>query len=440
MTTVSGKRGICLGCIADDFTGASDAASFLVRGGMETVLYNGVPSEDALPGDGIRGAVIALKTRTMETAAAVEESLRAARWLLSRGAGQLYFKYCSTFDSTRRGNIGPVTDALLELLGAGHTVLCPALPVNGRVVRGGRLYVDGVPLDESHMKNHPLTPMWASDIAELMEPQGKYPCLKLDCEAMSQPVGRIRELAADFGRGLEHFYIVPDYVNDGDAARIVGAFGDLPLLTGGSGLMLELARRRCAALSPSLTASPSPGAEGRALLLAGSCSKATLSQIARYKRAGGAALRLDPAGLLSGAQSAQSLWDAVLAQGDRPVLAYSSDDAEGVRRAQARDGGVSALLEDVAAELARRAVAAGYTRIIVAGGETSGAVTRALGFDAYQISESVAPGVPVMIPLRDRRVRLVLKSGNFGQEDFFRRALDMTAARPDAAPAGSEAE
>lgn len=416
------KRKIKFGCVADDFTGASDAASFLVKGGLNTILFNGIPKENMdFDCDAV---VIALKTRTQEVGSAVEDTERAAEWIKEQGAEQIFIKYCSTFDSTREGNIGPIADRILERFNEKYTILCPALPVNGRTVENGSLFVFGVPLHESHMRNHPLTPMWDSDIEKLMEPQSKYACLKLTADMMRLPDEEIFVKIEEFGRDKEHFYVIPDYVEDRDADRIMHLFGNLSVLTGGSGLMEKIGRR----LSKGETLKDvKTDTGGKGLLLAGSCSNATLGQIAYFQDHGGKSIKMEPLKLLNGEQTIDDLWDFFLANPDETILIYSSDKAEDVKEVQkAGRERIAALLEGATAELARRAVEAGYTRIIVAGGETSGAVTKGLGFDHYQIGDSVAPGVPVMIPLNRKDVRLVLKSGNFGQEDFFARALKMT--------------
>ena len=398
-----------LGCIADDFTGASDAASFLVQGGMKTIMYNGLPAEDDLK-ESCDACVIALKTRTQETNAAVTVTKEAARWLKDQGAKHLYIKYCSTFDSTPKGNIGPILDALLEEYDQTYTLLCPALPVNGRIVRDGRLYVNGVPLNESPMKNHPLTPMWESEISKLMEPQSHYRTIR-DGEAVPE--------------GAKHYYLVPDYVKDEDAEKIVNTYGALPLLSGGSGLLTAWARTLLG--KSKLSGWKYRGTIGPALLLAGSCSKATLAQNAYYMKQGGVALQIKPAMVLDGSQSLTSVWNFVSSHKGKDVLLYSSEEPAEVKKNQAAGKEkVAAILEEMMALLARTAVGYGFTRIIVAGGETSGAVTRGLGFSAYHIGESVAPGVPVLTPCLRPDIRLVLKSGNFGQEDFFARALQVT--------------
>lgn len=411
-----------LGCIADDFTGASDAASFLVKGGMSVRLYNGIPENGAqdINSDQAQAVVIALKSRTQETAHAVEDSLNAARFLLEQGVKQIYFKYCSTFDSTPKGNIGPVADALMDLLHAPYTLLCPALPVNGRTVEGGRLMVNNVPLHESHMRNHPLTPMWDCRIDKLMEPQSRYSCRNLALEEMEMFSGKDMD--------KEPFYLIPDYKNPEDGEKIAGVFGQLPLLTGGSGLLEPLAGIWTKKLSVEGRI-PESGTKGRALLLAGSCSKATLGQIAWYQNQGAPCYKLDPGAMLEGRQTVEDAWKFIEDHSSETdtVLVYSSDTPEKVKEFQKLGTQkVADMLEGAAARLAARAVEAGYTRIISAGGETSGAVTKGLGFSSYWMGESVAPGVPVMVPVERTDIRLILKSGNFGQEDFFGRALAMT--------------
>ena len=413
-----------LGCIADDFTGASDAASFLVKGGLKVLLLNGIPDDGdhslSASAEQTDAVVIALKSRTQATAGAVRDSLHAAEYLLARGAVQIYFKYCSTFDSTRDGNIGPVADALMDLLHSPFSVLCPALPANGRLVVNGDLLVNGVPLHLSPMKDHPLTPMWDCRIKELMAPQSHYP---------SYVIPRSRMNSGSFlSSETTPCYLIPDYETDEDGKRIAEAFFSLPLLTGGSGLLEHLGRL----WSEKLGSRSNPvrsTTEGNALILAGSCSRATLGQIGDYQAKGFPSVKMDPAALLDGSQTADSLWKEALQKGSggKTVLIYSSDTPEQVKKYQSfGTEKVASLLETTTAEIAKTAVASGYRRIITAGGETSGAVTKALGFSSYFIGNSVAPGVPVMIPCNAPDIRLVLKSGNFGQTDFFSRALKAT--------------
>lgn len=408
---------IFLGVVADDFTGTSDAASFLTAAGVQTVLVNGTPKQEILLPEGTAALVVALKSRTAQAEEAVQESLEAFAWLKKMGAGQLYLKYCSTFDSTDQGNIGPVVDAVMEQYGYDRTILCPSLPVNGRTVKNGVLYVNGVKLEESSMKDHPLTPMRKSRISALMEKQGKYRCVEL---GETYEIPRMPET----GR----CYLVPDYYEEEHGDRIAEAFGNLPFLTGGSGLVGALGRRYVKMYGTEKSGTcgkktETAASEGKALLLAGSCSAMTLKQITRYQQADHPSARIIPADLLAGIQNLETFWNWADGQ-ESGALIYSSAEPEDIQKSQelGRER-VAAAIENLLADLAKRAVEHGCTRIIVAGGETSGAVTKALGYDTFLTGESVAPGVPVMTPLAAPEIRLVLKSGNFGQEDFFERAV-----------------
>lgn len=413
-----------IGCVADDFTGASDAASFLNNQGLKTILFNGIPSGDIPPCNAV---VIALKSRTQETAGAVADSMAAFRWLKEKGAEHLFFKYCSTFDCTPQGNIGPVLDAMVEEFQASHSILSPALPVNGRAVQDGVLLIDGVPLAETHMKHHPLTPMWDSRLAELMKPQSKYQTMNLTHADLALSNQEIMEKLADFGKDKEHFYVVPDYMNEEHGSKVAELFGDNKVMSGGSGILAPLAQRYIAEMGSANKDKLASGTQGKGLILAGSCSKATLGQIADFQEKGFASFRMDPVKLFQGEMSIDHIWSFITSQAGKEVLIYSSDTPEQV--AQAQELGkekIAELLEGTTAKLAQMAVADGYTRIIVAGGETSSAVVQTLDFSNFEIGESVAPGVPIMSPLSRPELRVVLKSGNFGQVDFFQRAWEMT--------------
>ncbi|MGN0405436.1 MAG: 3-oxo-tetronate kinase [Bariatricus sp.] len=400
-----------LGCIADDFTGASDMASFLVKGGMKTVLYNEIPNDDKEEASDADAVVIALKTRTEDREKAVNLSLNAVKWLSEQNCQYFYIKYCSTFDSTKEGNIGPICDAVMEYLNVEYTLLCPSLPVNGRTVKDGKLYVNGVPLEESSMRNHPLTPMWDCDILELMKPQSRYPVYK---------IGRNLELWKN-EKMAAHYYLVPDYEIEDDCKKILRRFGNLKLLTGGSGLAVELAK---------VLMKKKQNLDGKSLLLAGSCSVVTRSQISSYQKLGKCSIHLIPEMVFAGSWSIEDFWMDVrtyLMKDD--VLVYTSAAPDKVKEAQEKFGNISEYLENIMAELASKAVEEGIRNIIVAGGETSGAVIKRLGMSSFLIGQSVAPGVPVMIPKENRKLRLILKSGNFGQEDFFERAISMMGER-----------
>lgn len=427
-----GKR-LIIGCLADDFTGAGDAASFIAKSGMKTMLFGGVP-EDAKIRD-IDAAVIALKTRTEEKEKAVTDSLRAAEWLLKMGAQHLYIKYCSTFDSTDEGNIGPVMDAVLERYKERASILCPALPVNGRTVRGGKLYVNGILLEESSMRHHPLTPMCQSDIGKLMEPQSSYPCVMLNQEIMARPREEIWDHIEQETAGLKHCYLVPDYETDDDGVKIAEVFGGMRILSGGSGILTELCSRyRKEGREKEYYDRQLKGCtKGKGIIMAGSCSAATNRQVKEFCQSGNYAYKVEPGKLKTGKQTVESVWKEIEGEAaEREILVYSSDEPDKVKEAQ-KSGKeeMAALIEDFFAGLAVKAEAFGYKRIIVAGGETSGAVTKALGYGAYYICESIAPGVPIMIPEKNPQIRLVLKSGNFGQPDFFLKALQQTGQKED---------
>lgn len=448
MSTVKIK----IGCIADDFTGGSDAASFLSLGGLKTILLNGIPAESFSVSASCEAVVIALKSRTQETGEAVKESLDAIRWLKERGAEKFYFKYCSTFDSTDDGNIGPVTDAIMDYLDVESTILCPALPDNGRCVKEGVLYVNGVKLEDSSMRHHPLTPMTKSRISDLMEHQGKYPCVEVHKEMLHHSEVEIQakineeiwyenktlhkngttdrepegsSLSKKSCRENIKYYIVPDYEDEGDAERIVELFSGMKLLTGGSGILRALGEK----LKESADNADAgfEGVEGRALIVGGSCSVATGKQEKWYEAHGGISFRLSDEGIISGDENSGTIWNWVKDCGGDAPLVYSYDTPEGLSRKRNAEGKkLAAKVEELLSDVAKIARDKGFKRFIAAGGETSGAVTRALGYDSFWIGKSIAPGVPVLIPVEDTDIRLVLKSGNFGQEDFFGKALDIT--------------
>lgn len=421
---------IRIGCIADDFTGGSDAASFLDKGGLKTLLYNGVP-KTPLPENFSDGAVvIALKIRTAEREQALDEAEAALAWLQANKTEQYYFKYCSTFDSTPEGNIGPVTDRILDTLGESGTILCPALPVNGRQVRDGRLYVNGVPLDQSPMKDHPLTPMKDSRIDRLMAPQGAYQPVILPTNRMSPE--EIRKARKTLENSSEKFYLIPDYESETDLAKLVDAFGDLRFLTGGSGLLEGLAQKAAENIGkrPEGLLSIAENASNITLLLAGSCSVMTRKQIKVFLNAGGRGIFADPEKLLTGQLTEADLLTYIQKE-NGPVLIYSSVTPERLKKQTEKERRrIAELLENTMANLAYKSRMAGCTRLICAGGETSGAITKKLGYDSYYIGTSIAPGVPLLIPTASPQVRLILKSGNFGQEDFFERAVKAANAAP----------
>ena len=418
---------LLLGMVGDDFTGSSDAASFVAKSGLKTMLFDGIPSDIDLEKLGVQAAIIALKSRMAPAAEAVQASVEAARWLKAQGAGHIYSKYCSTFDSTPKGNIGPILDAFLTEFSARASIICPALPVNGRVVKDGKLYVKGVPLDESPMKNHPLTPMWDSRLKVLMEAQSKYPCFDVPHDLLfDEP--RLKAFLADLDAKHEHYYLVPDYADEQDAAQIAKVFGGMTVLSGGSGILTALGAKYGGAEAAAAGSNLPPSkTEGKALVLAGSCSVATQNQVKNFIANGHRALKIDAHKLMAGELKAADLWQQA-EQTDGPCLIYSTAPVEEVKPLQQRYGveALASRIEGLMTELTKLALKSGCTRFIVAGGETSGSVMRALPADGYIIGESVAPGVPVMVPSKRPDVRLVLKSGNFGDEQFFDTALKFT--------------
>jgi 3-dehydrotetronate 4-kinase len=425
--------GLLLGCIADDFTGATDLASMLVRAGMRTVQTIGVPhGADVAPdADAI---VVALKSRTIAAGNAVSQSLAALDWLRARGARQFYFKYCSTFDSTDEGNIGPVADALLDALGASFTIACPAFPANQRTIYQGHLFVGETLLSESPMRDHPLTPMRDSNLVRVLGRQTRrrvglvsWPIVQHGPNAIRTEFARLQ---AD-GVG----YAIVDAIDDDDLLDVATACADLPLVTAGSGLALGLPQnfRDADRLPPRTDAAQLPAVEGKAGILAGSCSQATRVQVAVFAQSH-VAIALDP---LSGdppptmAAKAIAEVERELAAG-RPFLIYSTAEPSRIAQVQARLGRERAAsdLEATFGRLAVELVKRGVRRLVVAGGETSGAVVQALGIEALAIGPQIDPGVPWTTSLGNPPIALALKSGNFGADDFFDKALQMLDVPP----------
>ncbi|MEM6548720.1 MAG: 3-oxo-tetronate kinase [Pseudomonadota bacterium] len=411
---------VLIGAVADDFTGATDVASMLSRGGLATILQLGRPAPDAAPPEA-DAVVVALKSRTAPVAEAVEDSLAAWRWMARAGARQCYFKYCSTFDSTDAGNIGPVTEALMAETGALQTVYTPAFPENGRSIYFGKLFVGDRLLSESGMRNHPLTPMTDPDLTRVLVPQLSaaaavglvpWPVVRRGASAVTEALAA---LAAD---GVAH--TVVDGLEQADLDVLAQAVRDWPLVTAGSGLALSLAGLLGTAAEPQAL----PAVGGPTLLLSGSCSEATNAQVARWEAGGGATLRLDPLALAEGDAPAVAahIEDALAG---RPTLLAATQPPEKVREAQARLGKerAAALVEDALAEAARTARSRGAKRFVVAGGETSGAVAKALRAERLAVGPSIAPGVPWCATLGPDPIALALKSGNFGAETFFADAL-----------------
>ena len=416
-----------LGCIADDYTGASDLANTLTRNGLRTVQTIGIP-EAGLPLEGVDAVVISLKSRSIAAADAVASTRAAARWLRGQGAAHVMFKICSTFDSTDAGNIGPVTLALQEDCGAETLLVTPAFPETGRTVYQGHLFVNGIPLNESPLKDHPLNPMRDSNLVRVLQRQcGDAQIGLIDVEVVARGaeaiLARQRELAKQH-RGIAMI----DAIRESDLLAIGAAAIGQKLSVGASGLGLGLARALAANSTAKLEDAGAP-VGGFAACLVGSCSTATLEQIeaaAQFLPV----LRLRTENMLdNSAEISEALeWAAVrLATG--PVLIASSGSPDEVARMQERYGRerTGHAIEQAMAAIAAGLVARGVKRLVVGGGETSGAVINRLGISAFQLGPEIAPGVPVLRSLggKDGDMLLALKSGNFGGRDFFMRALAM---------------
>lgn len=412
-----------LGCIADDLTGATDLALMLRRGGMHTIQVIGVPQGEIPPADAV---VIALKSRTIAPGEAITQSLASARALCSQGARKIFFKYCSTFDSTDEGNIGPVIDALMTETGAAVTIACPAFPTNGRTVYQGHLFVGKQLLSDSPMRQHPLTPMTDANLVRVLQRQTARRVGLIGLEIVEKGA---EELRAALRKAAEEkvSVLIVDAINDAHLHVIGEACADLVLMTGGSGVAIGLPHNfeRAGALALTIQAGRLRAPPGRNLVLAGSCSEATRKQVEVAIESGMPALQLTPSALMDGSQSSASAaaW-AISQPAGAPVLIYSSADPTEIERSQGQLGREQAasLIEATFAELARDLVDAGFSRLVVAGGETSGAVVGGLGVRILEIGPEIDPGVPWTASAGRPTLALALKSGNFGTADFFLKA------------------
>jgi uncharacterized protein YgbK (DUF1537 family) len=414
-----------LGCIADDFTGATDLAGLLARSGVRVNLRIGVP--DAAPSDTAAFEVIALKSRTAPVDEAVAQARAALKWLQAAGARQFFWKYCSTFDSTAEGNIGPVAEALMDDLGTRQTIYCPAFPENGRSIFMGNLFVGEVLLAESPMKDHPLTPMRDSNLMRLLAPQVTRPVGLANRLTVAKGASALRaRLAALAEEGVAH--VVVDAVADDDLTTIAKACRDMALLTGGSAVAMPLPALYLAngTLAADQAQTTAPEIPPQAVLLSGSCSAMTRAQVANYS---GPKHRLDPLDLAKNGPGQALAWLKAQDLHNAPLL-YASAEPEAVRAAQTQLGTARAgeVVEEALATLALAARDIGARRFVVAGGETSGAVTQALGVQRLTIGAEIAPGVPwCFANSAGAAIAIALKSGNFGAETFFTDALQRLA-------------
>ncbi len=419
-----------LGAIADDFTGATDLASMLVRNGMRTVQSIGVPRADDPPPDA-DAIVVALKSRTAPVQQAVEESLAALHWLRAAGCRQFFFKYCSTFDSTDQGNIGPVADALIAALGCGFALACPAFPANARSVYQGHLFVGAALLNESGMENHPLTPMKDANLVRVLGHQTDGIVGLVPYTVVAQGAPAIRDAMTALKEQGRRYAII-DAVNDAHLIAIGEAAGQHALLTGGSGVAMGLPEnfRRAGLLARIDDPGALPSVDGHAAVLAGSCSRATLGQIAEA-REHVPVLELDPLSCPdAGALSGQALAWAADRLGSTPVVIAASAPPDKVAALQERLGRdtAGALVEHALATIADGLFDRGVRRLVVAGGETAGAVVSRLDVRSLRIGAEIDPGVPWTYATGSNQpLLLALKSGNFGARDFFLKAFQVLA-------------
>lgn len=410
-----------LGVIADDFTGASDIANTLAKGGLATTQFLGQPNGGA-PAS-CEAGVVSLKTRSIKADDAVRQALSALAWLKQQGCRQFIFKYCSTFDSTPQGNIGPVAEALAGELKVAGVPACPAFPEAGRTVFQGHLFVGDRLLNESGLENHPLNPMTDPDIRRWLAAQSKGPVGLVAWRAVRQGPPVIRKALDDAAAGGQVLVIV-DAITNEDLVAIGEACAEAPLLTGGSGIAIGLPRVLIDRGRASGRGSAFRGAKGPGAILAGSCSKATLGQIEVYSR-GHPSFMVDVEALMDGRIDAKIVSTFVQKNRQEEPLIYSSAPPERVRAWQSRYGTdkVAGKLENLFAEAARLVVDDGVERLVIAGGETSGAVVSGLNIAAVSIGPEIDPGVPALETEGGRPLALALKSGNFGAPDFFSKAL-----------------
>lgn len=417
-----------IGAVADDITGATDLCLMLSREGMRTIQVIGVPGDD-IEFSGADAVVVALKSRTIPATEAVEMSLASARVLLAAGAEQLIFKYCSTFDSTDAGNIGPVAEALQDLTGTPLTIACPSFPAAGRTVYKGHLFVGDRLLSESPLKDHPLTPMHDPDLVRVLQRQCSRPVGLVQADIISRGPEALKAAFAEQYAAGKRILIV-DTLTDADLRVIGKACAGMRLVTGGSGVAMGLPEnfRQTKGFAPPAKMARMAVPSGRAAILAGSCSAATRGQIEVAEAAGLPVLQLDIAAVAGGRQTAADLADwAIQSAGDRPPLIYSSAGPDELAKIQSLMGRheSGALVERTLAEVALRLLKAGFSRFLIAGGETSGAIVEALGVKVLLIGPEIDPGVPWTRSISGPDLALALKSGNFGARDFFLKAWDL---------------
>lgn len=413
-----------LGCIADDFTGATDLASMLARSGVNVSLRIGVPL--STPENTAEIEVIALKTRSISASKAIEESLSALKWLKEAGAKKYFFKYCSTFDSTAEGNIGPVSEALMNELKVDQTIYCPAFPENGRSIYMGNLFVGQKLLSESSMKDHPLTPMNDSNLMRLLSAQVSRRVGLADRIVVNSGVNSLKEKLISLKEN-DVPHVIVDAVADTDLDTIASACQDMDFITGGSALAMPLAEfyKASGKISANDNSFMNKKLNTGSIILSGSCSEMTIIQVKNFIQRGAAAFQLDPIDLAE--NGVKKVLDWLSSQDfTKNIIIYATSDPDTVKKVQDELGVDMAgkIVEQGLSECAIAARELGIKNFIIAGGETSGAITKALNVRQLDIGIEIAPGVPwTFSGKRNNQIALSLKSGNFGSEEFFTEAL-----------------
>lgn len=407
-----------IGCIADDFTGAADVCSFLIDSGANCIIVNDIDKikEDAVVNE-VEVIVVALKIRTIPVEDALKQVKKTISWFEKIGVTRIYDKYCSTFDSSEKGNIGPILDCLIEYYGQEYTLVSPALPENKREVFNGYLFADSILLSEGSMKNHPLTPMTDSYIPRLLEKQSKYKSYRLKYSFLEEAKENIIEYINDLTED-RHFYIIPDYINDHHGVKLAKTFGDLKILSGSSSLINEwykyLYPDKKDMESQEFSRDHSP-----TLLLSGSLSQQTTKQVNDYINGGGNAFRVTQDSIKR--ENREKIYK-LLDELDEDLLFYSSRE----EKFELDDNNsIPEEIESFFSDLAKYAVDNGLKKIIVAGGETSGAVVSKLAYNLFIAEKNITPGVPILRPVKNENIQIVLKSGNFGDDGFFKRSIQL---------------
>jgi 3-dehydrotetronate 4-kinase len=401
-----------LGVIADDFTGASDIANTLVKEGMKVTQYVGVPSQQSL--ETCECGVVSLKSRTIPAQEAIKQSLEALEWLLQQGCVQIVFKYCSTFDSTAEGNIGPVAEALLARLGETKTVFCPAFPENNRSIYQGHLFVGDVLLNASGMENHPLTPMKNADLRAVLHAQSRLKVGHIAYKTIAKGAIDIKKALKENEASL----FILDAITNQDLREIGKAVKEFKLITGGSGIAIGLpANFNIQPKSP-----PFMPIKGAGFVISGSCSLASQKQVEIYAQTH-PSLLLKAENMMSGEMSVAKAVAFLSENINASPLLYSTLSPNEVKKAQEtyEKDVIAQKFEHFFGEVASVMVLRGVKRIVVGGGETSGAVVQALNVKSFEIGVEIAAGVPALTT--EKGLKIALKSGNFGQDDFYERAL-----------------